>query len=77
MLSYFSFHSVFRFFITQIYRRSLDHKQVFSSFQCLLPSKTNNFEFKQQYEIDIVNLVHRYEKIINRSEQESIGELRL
>jgi len=55
----------------------LNHKQVSSSFPCLLPSKINNFEFKQQYETDIENLVHRYEKIVNCSEQESIGELRL
>jgi len=27
--------------------------------------------------LDIVNLIHRYEKIVNCNEQESIGELRL
>jgi len=41
-----------------------------------LPSKINNFKFKQ-YETDIINLVHPYEKIVNCSKQESIGEHRL
>ncbi|XP_008180508.1 52 kDa repressor of the inhibitor of the protein kinase-like [Acyrthosiphon pisum] len=65
------------FFITQIQRRLLDHKQILSSFHCLLPSKINNLEFKKQFETDIVHLVRRYEKIVKCSEQQSIGELRL
>uniref|UniRef100_A0A2S2PK90 Repressor of the inhibitor of the protein kinase n=1 Tax=Schizaphis graminum TaxID=13262 RepID=A0A2S2PK90_SCHGA len=65
------------FFITQIQRRLLDHKQILSSFHCLLPSKINNLEFKKQFETDIVHLVRRYEKIVNCSEEQSIGELRL
>jgi cell division protein FtsX len=64
------------FFITLIQRSLSDHKQILSSFQCLLPSKLNNLEFKQ-FEKDIVNLVHRYEKIVNFSKQKSIRELRI
>jgi len=40
-----------------------------------LPSKINNLEFKKQFDTDIVHLVPRYEKIVNCSEQQSIGEL--
>ncbi|KAL4135146.1 hypothetical protein QTP88_006789 [Uroleucon formosanum] len=71
------FIPVLDFYIIQIQRRLLDHKQILSSYHCLLPSKINNLVFKKQFETDIVHLVCRYEKIINRSEQQSIGELRL
>lgn len=59
------------FLIAQIQRRLLDHKQISSSFQCLLPSRKNNFEFKKKIETDITHLENRYEKIVNCNVQES------
>lgn len=44
------------FYITQIQRHLLDYEQILSSFQRHLLS--NNLKLKQQFETDIVKLMH-------------------